>query len=267
MGGIPEEGIEEGAVLAARLPIYGTSDAGRGWWLRLKEVLIEHACILNEILPTMFALRDKEKTVGVMSSNVDDLLYGSLPGFEQPMEDILDTFAVRELNVAPFRLCGKQVVQHEDYSIIATSKDNTEKIRPIDIGEKLRATDKCDAAETTWLRSVVASLAWVARQVRPVLSYRVAELQSVAGHAFVKDMRECNKVLDYARGTSTEGIHLLSSGISWDDAVVRSIADALFCSETIIIDGVPDPGRSQQGYIICLAPAGVVNLQKQGFTH
>ena len=30
-GEIPEEGIEEGDVLAARVPIYGTSDAGRGF--------------------------------------------------------------------------------------------------------------------------------------------------------------------------------------------------------------------------------------------
>ena len=30
-GGIPGEGVEEGAVIAARVPIYGTKDAGRGF--------------------------------------------------------------------------------------------------------------------------------------------------------------------------------------------------------------------------------------------
>ena len=34
-GGIPGEGVEEGSVIAARVPIYGTKDAGRGFWLRL----------------------------------------------------------------------------------------------------------------------------------------------------------------------------------------------------------------------------------------
>jgi len=34
-GGIPEEGIAEGDVLAARVPIYRTKDAERGFWLRL----------------------------------------------------------------------------------------------------------------------------------------------------------------------------------------------------------------------------------------
>ena len=102
-GGIPEEGIEEGAVLAARVPIYGTKDAGRGFWLRLKEVLLEHGYTLNAILPTIFALRNKGKIVGVMSSNVDDLLHDSLPDHESAMKKIFDTLSVRERNLAPFR--------------------------------------------------------------------------------------------------------------------------------------------------------------------
>ena len=201
-GGIPEAGIEEGVVLAARVPIYGTKDAGRGFWLRLKEVVTEKGYFLNKILPTLFALRDDNDTiVGVMSSNVDDLLNGSHPGFESAMDEVLDTFSVRERNDAPFRFCGKEVNQDENMSITVTAKDSTEKIRPIDIGDKRRGTDKCTAEETTCLRSVVASLAWVARQVRPGLSYRVSKLQSVAGKGYIKDMRECNKVLGVRTST------------------------------------------------------------------
>jgi len=106
----------------------------------------------------------------------------------------------------------------------------------------------------------VASLAWVARQVRPGLSYRVSKLQSVAGKGFIKDLRECNKVLEYAQETSTQGIYFASNGIVWDEAVVATITDASFCNETVHIDGVPEPGRSQQGYLVCLAPAEVVNM-------
>ena len=38
------------------------------------------------------------------------------------------------------------------------------------------------------------------------------------------------------------------------------ISDASFCNETITVDGVPEPGRSQQGYVICLAPADMANI-------
>ncbi len=169
----------------------------------------------------MFSFRDEDnRLVAVMSSNVDDLLYDSLPGHEDAMN----------------------------------------KIRPIEIGVKRKGTDKNTPAETTCLRSVVAAMAWVARQVAPGLSYRVSKLRSVAGNGFVKDMRECNKVLEYAQERSHEGIHFSSSGPTWDDAVVCTITDASFCNETILVDGVPEPGRSQQGYIVCLAPADVANL-------
>ena len=60
-GGIPEEGINEGGVLAARVPVYGTVDAGRSWWLQLKDVVEENGYVLNRILPTMFTLREGEK--------------------------------------------------------------------------------------------------------------------------------------------------------------------------------------------------------------
>ncbi len=183
------------------------------------------------------------------------------------MEPILNTFAVRERQVAPFRFCGKEVVQHDDYSITVTAKDNTEKIRPIDIGAKRKGINKNTAEETTCLRSVVASLAWVARQVRPGLSYRVSKLQSVAGNGSVKDLRECNKVLEYALETSDQGIHFASEGLSWDDAVVCTITDASFCNETVVIDdgfpgGTMEPGCSQQGYVVCLAPADMVNAKE-----
>ena len=70
-------------MIAVRVPIYGTKDAGRGFWLRLKEVVTEQGYVLNMILPTMFTLREKGKIVSVLLSNVDDLLYRSLPGYEQ----------------------------------------------------------------------------------------------------------------------------------------------------------------------------------------
>ena len=177
------------------------------------------------------------------------------------MKAILDAFNVREQNATSFRFCGKEVTQHEDFSITVTAKDNTEKIRPITIGVQRKATDKCNAEETTCLRSVVAALAWVARQVRPALSFRVSKLQTVAGKGHVKDMREANKVLDFALETSTQGVYFASTGIDWDDAVVCTITDASFCNESVYVDGVMEGNRSQQGYLVCLAPGDIINAK------
>jgi hypothetical protein len=218
-------------------------------------------------MPTLFSLRDASgKIISVMASNVDDLLYGCKPEAEPAMQAILDAFNVRVQEVGTFRFCGKEVKQADDFSITVTAKDNTEKIRPIDIGVQRKLTDKCNAEETTLLRSVVAALAWVARQVRPDISFRVSKLQTVAGKGHIKDMREANKVLEFALNSSEQGVYFASTGIDWDDAVVCTITDASFCNESVEVNGVMEGNRSQQGYLVCLAPGGIIN-EKTAIIH
>ena len=137
--------------------------------------------------------------------------------------------------------------QDKDFNITVTAKDNTEKIRPVDIGAKRKLIDKCTPGEITALRSVTASLAWIARQVRPRLSYRVSKLQTICGKATIKDLKTANKVLEFALETSTEGLYYKAGAISWDDAVVATITDASFGNEEEIVNGVVEGGRSQQG--------------------
>ena len=132
-------------MILARVPIYGTADAGRGFWLKLKEVIFEQGYTLNQILPTMFTLRKNDKIIGVLSSNVDDILHGEYDEGKEAMQKILDTFAVREQQEGSFRFCGKEVEQDKDYNIKVTAKDNTEKIKLIDIGAKRKLIEKCDA--------------------------------------------------------------------------------------------------------------------------
>ena len=212
----------------------------------------------------MFTLRNKDdKIVSVMSSNVDDLLYASEPGHEDAINAVLEKFSVREVNETPFRFCGKEVTQMDDFSIKVTAKDNTEKIKPIEIKKGNKLTDNITPAENTMLRSVVASLSWVARQCRPALSYSVNKLQTKQGKGTYADVKECNKVLDFALRTSEEGIYFSSDPrLNWDDMVVCTVTDASFCNENEFVKGVLEPGRSQQGYVICLAQADAVNAKE-----
>ena len=76
----------------------------------------------------------------------------------------------------------------------------------------------------------------------------------------MKDVRECNQVLEYALSTSKEGIFYASEGIECAEAVACSINDASFGNEEVeVTPGVYEDNRSQQGVFICLAPADAVN--------
>ena len=84
---------------------------------------------MNRILPTLFAFRDSdENIVGMMTSNVDDLLFGVTGQAEKAMKKVLEGFNVRETQEREFRFCGKAGVQNDDYSIRVSAKDNREKI-------------------------------------------------------------------------------------------------------------------------------------------
>ena len=61
--------------------------------------------------------------------------------------------------------------------------------------EERKQTDLARDHETAQLRSVVGSLAWVARECRPQLTYGVNKLQSVCGTATLDDLRSANKLL------------------------------------------------------------------------
>ena len=52
-------------MIAARVPIYWTKDAGRGFWLKLKTVVLDKGYKANQILPTMFTLVKENKVVAV----------------------------------------------------------------------------------------------------------------------------------------------------------------------------------------------------------
>ena len=73
--GVPQEGIAGEAILASHVPVSGNEDAGRGLCVAsIEEHRQRVQCSLNQILPTLFTLRNEEsKIVAVMSSNTDDI--------------------------------------------------------------------------------------------------------------------------------------------------------------------------------------------------
>ena len=265
-GGIPECGIAEGTVVAVRVLIYGTKDAGRGFWLKLKDVVTKAGFKLNQIITSLFALTNSAgEIVAMLSSNVDDVLYGFLPEAQEAITAIFDAFKFGTEGIDEFRFCGKEVKQDADFNITVTAKDNTEKIKPIVYDDAKKLTQLCNETEITQIRSVIAALAWVARQVRPALSFRVSRMQSLVNKATVKELRETNRILEYAIESSEIGIYFSSSAFSWDDAVVATIGDASFGNEKLWIDKGADIGfeedHSQQGYIVALGPPDMINAK------
>ena len=121
-------------------------------------------------------------------------------------------------------------------------------------------TRKATADEIHQLRFVTQSLAWIVRQTRLDLSYRISKIQSTFENACVH-LHECNRIVKYATSTSTRGIYV-SSESSWDDAVVVTISDASFCQEQEQIDGVAQNFNHNRACITALALRNALNAEK-----
>ena len=266
-GGIPDPEYEDGETLIlARVPIYGTTDAGRKFWKRFKHVIESNDFRENKIAKALYVIEVNGEIKAMMITHVDDLCYAVVPEFQDRIDNILESFAVRKVEEGEFRFCGKEIKQLDDFSIVVTCKDSTETINPVKYSQNGRKmTANATEAEIGQMRSVVGSLGWIARQCRPGLSYMVSKLQGAVSKATVQDLKETNSALTMAKDYSDMGITFRSDAVSWTDMIVVTVTDASFAQETDVEpSGRVKPHRSQKAFAVLLVHPDIVTKQTAG---
>ena len=237
-GGIP--GVDEGIVYLVRVPIYGLTDSGRGFWLRLDGDAKKEGMKASQFFTGLYFLPGSDgDTCALMCRLVDDLLYCYLPEGKEVIERFLNKFNIGSTEVNEFRYCGKQFSRSGDGDIFVDTVDNTRKIKPIPIDAGRPGSEKISGDDITRLRSVTGSLAWVARQTRPDLAYRVSRLQSSIKNATVSTLCDANAVVQLAHKGDQVRLRFPSGHLKWDEIGLITITDASFSNEQNY--------RSQQG--------------------
>jgi len=152
-GGLPDPDYADGeAMILARVPIYGTADAGRRFWQRFREEIVGAGFREIQISKALYALEKDGKILAVMVTHVDDMMWAAMPEAEANIQKILDSFAVRKVETGKFRFCGKEVHQSDDFTVKVTCKDTAEQIDTIkyDAGKR-RMTERATEGEATQL--------------------------------------------------------------------------------------------------------------------
>ena len=194
------------AVIKVNVPIYGTKDAGRMFWKRLREVIIGAGMRPNKHIKALYTLEVDGVIKIMLATHVDDLMWTAEPGYEHIVQKVLETFDIRKIEQGEFRFCGREVKQNSQGQISVSCKSTTESILPISFQKNGRKNaDKATDGEIGQLRSVVGSLAWICRQCRPELSYAVSRLQSLTSTANVGAVVFANKTLEQAKQNASRG--------------------------------------------------------------
>ena len=259
-GGLPDKSIPCDAMIIARVPIYGTQDAGRGFWKKARHEIIAAGLRENQIVRCFYHLTvpDDEgipRAVVVLITHVDDYMWAAIPGYENVVPDIFAKFSLREFKEGEFRFCGKEYAQQKDCTIHVTCKDNSLSIEPIsyDLCGRTLSTPVAEA-ESTQLRSVTGALGWNVRQCRPDLDYFPSKLQSVSNAAQLCHLKLANRVLVELREHAEFGLVFRAGAFKWEDAILVTMSDANFAKEQAAIDSdTMLANRSQRAHMLMLA--------------
>ena len=219
-------------MFVARVPIYGTCDAGRGFGKKLRHDILSTGLKENAVIRALYIYQEDGKPKSMLATHVDDMLWATKSGYEDRVQQLLDRQTTKTVESGTFRFCGREVIQHSDFSVSVRCKDTTEKIELVRYDPGRKQTDLARDYEIAQLRSVVGSLACVARQCRPQLSYGVNKLQSECGTATLDDLRFANKLLQEAKESSDDGLFSKSGLFTWNKMEMLTIADASFGNES-----------------------------------
>ena len=180
-----------------------------------------------------YKVNEEMKLEALLCTHVDDLLFchDGQKG-KKAIDDLLGRFSVGKIEETSFRYCRRRFAQDENFSV-SVDFFCTKGLRPIRVDEGRRPSDTLTSGELTSLRSVVGSLAWIARYGRPDLAYRVNDLQKNCNpKGTVSALKEANKTVELALQNVDFKFTFPANHLDWTkDLAVVTFSDASFAGE------------------------------------
>ena len=170
--GLP--GLKPDDRLLARVPVYGTQDAGRGFWKKFRRTLIAGGVRENRVLSAVYSLTVDGQLRGIVATHVDGLLYA----FDGPVgQGVIDHtkqhLILSKESECNFTFCGREVRQdaeNDDYTVRVTCEATTLKINEIrfegnHVHVRKTAQERLTTSEQEQYESVTGSLQYGTRRV------------------------------------------------------------------------------------------------------
>ena len=236
----PLERRVPGILWKLKKPVYGLTDAARGWHLALTESVTEAGCEKCFVDPAMFlnfsnTNNDQRKIEGIVLSHVDDLLHGGSNTFEhEVMNNVKSSFKFSEEESEEFRYIGMNMIQsnsgiflNQDHYIHSIELPN------MDIAKDLKCDDILSIDGQTEFRGCVAKILYVGFQSRPDVCFEGKRLSTKFGKATKKDLKCAFKMIKKLKGENTHmffpnlGEVSEWSIVGYSDAGVRCMPDKL----------------------------------------
>ena len=250
-------------LVIANASIYGTRDAPRAWYLRLKSILAELEIVEMQLEKSLFVWRDASGPRIVLATHVDDFIVAWRLADEQAAEKLESM--KRKLRLKDVRggsqatYCGKLVQIFEDRFCVSQPKalDDLEEV-DISSQRQTEIDSKLTAPELTTYRSIWGQLSWLALQTRPDLAVETNLVAQRTEKATVGDLKVLNTLVRKALATRDRGLTIPRNRIDLQQAHIVYYGDSAFANA--------EGCKSQFGILGCLVSdvtkfvAGYVSL-------
>jgi hypothetical protein len=246
--GIP--GIPAGSMLRWKKCVYGLGDGPLRWFLAFMKFCIHELGFQQSSFdPCLLYLFHDGRLAGVLGVSVDDVLGGGTSYFQQKCEILKKRFPFGKWKMRRGRYCGKDMVQHDDFSITVEQEYFVDGCTQIEINTARRKdlTSLVTAWELTCGRTSLGNLSYLSRESRPDISGPVAICQGMMPNICVGDLVEINRVASLAH--RFRDAKLLILPIPVDQLSLAVFVDAAH-------QNVGD-GSSQAGYLVMVTDRNI----------
>ena len=86
-------------MFVARVPIYGTCDAGRGFWKKLRHDILSTGLKENAVIRALYMYQEDGEPKSMLATHVDDMLWATKSGYEDRVQQLLDRYTIKTVGI------------------------------------------------------------------------------------------------------------------------------------------------------------------------
>ena len=167
---------------------YGLADAGRMWYLRLKEELINNGMIPCKYDQALFMWFKQERFSGILICHVDDIVFGGCKAFHlEVISKLRSTFTIGLEEDTNLKYLGLVLSQNENGIHLSTA-DYGKSLKELPTALTTVQGEKFSADQIKVLKQFCGQVNWLSMQGRPDIAFDTCyisnSLKSGSGEVF-----------------------------------------------------------------------------------
>jgi transposase InsO family protein len=221
---------------------YGLADAGRHWYLRLKNVLIELGMSVSKYDQALFTWHHDGQLSGVMTCHVDDIVYGGSQQFHnQIIHQLKSTFVIGLEEDTNLKYLGL-IVTRTDVGIKVSTTNYASSLKEISLPNNKSTDKEFSPEQIKVLKQFCGQMNWISTQGRPDVTFESCFVANSLKTGDQNVFRFANKII---RKVQNQDVTLnFPRGFDLDSCSVVSFCDASFAN-------LPNAG-SQGSFVVIL---------------